>query len=316
MSLDREEWERVDTGYEGGIADHPRDAAVEQRLVRLFRALHDGAAPRSRRRRSPRIRRSTTARSARRSTGRRSIISGSARAAAGLALRPPASRRDDGRMVDGRRAREAARRRPTRSRAGCAQKATFHIVPNMNPGRLAARPSAHQRGRHQPQPRMARAERRAQPRSALRPQRDGRDRRRFRDGRPWRRGDRRQLPRRLRGHSELERGSRAPVRRASATRSGGISPDFQTEKGYEIPEPGKANMSMSTAQLAERFGAVSMTLEMPFKDNADLPDPRLRLVARAQPQSWPAPASPRCTRSSPSSRSAGRPASADAHASS
>jgi murein tripeptide amidase MpaA len=33
-------------------------------------------------------------------------------------------------------------------------------------------------------------------------------------------------------------------------------------------------MSMSTAQLAERFGAVSMTLEMPFKDNDDLPDPR------------------------------------------
>jgi murein tripeptide amidase MpaA len=29
---------------------------------------------------------------------------------------------------------------------------------------------------------------------------------------------------------------------------------------------------MSTAQLAERFGAVSMTLEMPFKDNDDLPD--------------------------------------------
>jgi murein tripeptide amidase MpaA len=52
-----------------------------------------------------------------------------------------------------------------------------------------------------------------------------------------------------------------------------ISPDFQTEKGYEIPPPGKANLSMSTAQLAERFGAISMTLEMPFKDNGDLPDP-------------------------------------------
>ena len=26
------------------------------------------------------------------------------------------------------------------------------------------------------------------------------------------------------------------------------------------------------AELAERFGAVSMTLEMPFKDNDDLPD--------------------------------------------
>ncbi len=31
-------------------------------------------------------------------------------------------------------------------------------------------------------------------------------------------------------------------------------------------------MSMSTTQLAERFGCVSMTLEMPFKDNFDLPD--------------------------------------------
>ncbi len=52
-----------------------------------------------------------------------------------------------------------------------------------------------------------------------------------------------------------------------------ISPDFQRSKGYEIPAPGQANMSMSTTQLAERYGAVSMTLEMPFKDNFDLPDP-------------------------------------------
>lgn len=52
-----------------------------------------------------------------------------------------------------------------------------------------------------------------------------------------------------------------------------ISPDFQTEIGYEIPAPGRANLSMSTAQLAERFGAISMTLEMPFKDNDRLPDP-------------------------------------------
>ena len=51
-----------------------------------------------------------------------------------------------------------------------------------------------------------------------------------------------------------------------------ISPDFQTERGYEIAAPGQANLSMSTAQVAERFGAVSMTLEMPFKDNDDLPD--------------------------------------------
>lgn len=53
-----------------------------------------------------------------------------------------------------------------------------------------------------------------------------------------------------------------------------LSPDFQTAKGYEIVKPGQANLSMSTAQLAERFGAVSMTLEMPFKDNFDRPDER------------------------------------------
>jgi murein tripeptide amidase MpaA len=52
-----------------------------------------------------------------------------------------------------------------------------------------------------------------------------------------------------------------------------LSPDFQTSKGYEVAAPGQANMSMSTTQLAERFGCVSMTLEMPFKDNCDLPDP-------------------------------------------
>ena len=50
------------------------------------------------------------------------------------------------------------------------------------------------------------------------------------------------------------------------------TPDFQTAKGYPVSKPGKANLSMSTNQLAERFGACSMTLEMPFKDNDDLPD--------------------------------------------
>lgn len=50
------------------------------------------------------------------------------------------------------------------------------------------------------------------------------------------------------------------------------TPDFQTKRGYPTTPPGKANLSMSTNQLAERFGAVAMTLEMPFKDNDDLPD--------------------------------------------
>ncbi|MFM5930800.1 MAG: M14-type cytosolic carboxypeptidase [Novosphingobium sp.] len=49
------------------------------------------------------------------------------------------------------------------------------------------------------------------------------------------------------------------------------TPDFQTKHGYPVAPAGKANLTMSTNQLAERYGAVSMTLEMPFKDNDDLP---------------------------------------------
>jgi murein tripeptide amidase MpaA len=55
------------------------------------------------------------------------------------------------------------------------------------------------------------------------------------------------------------------------------TPDFQTQLGYPIAAPGKANMTLSTNQVAERFtashGCVGMTLEMPYKDNRDLPDP-------------------------------------------
>ncbi len=47
--------------------------------------------------------------------------------------------------------------------------------------------------------------------------------------------------------------------------------DFQTRRGYPKASKGKANLTMSTNQLAERFGALAMTLEMPFKDNNDLP---------------------------------------------
>ena len=51
------------------------------------------------------------------------------------------------------------------------------------------------------------------------------------------------------------------------------TPDFQTKLGYPKARPGTANLSMSTNQLAERFGAVAMTLEMPYKDLADFPEP-------------------------------------------
>jgi len=51
------------------------------------------------------------------------------------------------------------------------------------------------------------------------------------------------------------------------------TPDFQTKLGYPKASPGRANLTMSTNQLAERFGAVAMTLEMPYKDLADFPEP-------------------------------------------
>lgn len=67
------------------------------------------------------------------------------------------------------------------------------------------------------------------------------------------------------------------------------SPDFQTEHGYPKAPVGKANLTMATNHIADHFGAVSMTLEQPFKDNANLPDgihgwspARCRLLGRAQ----------------------------------
>ncbi|MDZ4306896.1 M14-type cytosolic carboxypeptidase [Allopontixanthobacter sp.] len=65
------------------------------------------------------------------------------------------------------------------------------------------------------------------------------------------------------------------------------TPDFQTVLGYGITAPGKAKLTMSTTQLAQRFGCCSMTLEMPFKDNCNLRDQaqgwspeRCKLLAR------------------------------------
>ncbi|MEM1022138.1 MAG: M14-type cytosolic carboxypeptidase [Myxococcota bacterium] len=52
-----------------------------------------------------------------------------------------------------------------------------------------------------------------------------------------------------------------------------INPDFQTKHGYPVAKPGKANLSMATNWVAERFKCLAMTLEQPFKDTADTPHP-------------------------------------------
>ncbi len=65
------------------------------------------------------------------------------------------------------------------------------------------------------------------------------------------------------------------------------TPDFQTSMGYPRTAPGKANLTISTNQVAERFGCCAMTLEMPYKDLHDFPEPeqgwspeRCKLLAR------------------------------------
>ena len=51
-------------------------------------------------------------------------------------------------------------------------------------------------------------------------------------------------------------------------------PDFQDTYKYPLEKPGEANMTLCTNQIAQRFGCLALTIEMPFKDNADLPDPQ------------------------------------------
>jgi len=51
-----------------------------------------------------------------------------------------------------------------------------------------------------------------------------------------------------------------------------LNPDFQVERGYPANSAGNANMSYCSNSLAERFGALVMTLEMPFKDATATPD--------------------------------------------
>ncbi len=50
-------------------------------------------------------------------------------------------------------------------------------------------------------------------------------------------------------------------------------PDFQDTLNYGRVAAGQANMSLATNWIAQRFGCMALTIEMPFKDNANLPDP-------------------------------------------
>ena len=50
-------------------------------------------------------------------------------------------------------------------------------------------------------------------------------------------------------------------------------PFFQVGHGYDAAEDGAANLAMCTNQIASRFDCLAITLEMPYKDLVEHPDP-------------------------------------------
>ncbi len=51
-----------------------------------------------------------------------------------------------------------------------------------------------------------------------------------------------------------------------------VAAEFQTVHGYPVNPPESSDLRKCTDYTAESFGCAAMTLEMPFKDNADNPD--------------------------------------------
>lgn len=51
------------------------------------------------------------------------------------------------------------------------------------------------------------------------------------------------------------------------------TPEFQDTHGYPKDEPGQANLTVGSSWIGQEFDCLSYTIEMPFKDNNDLPDP-------------------------------------------
>ncbi|MBA5607064.1 carboxypeptidase family protein [Duganella sp. FT3S] len=53
------------------------------------------------------------------------------------------------------------------------------------------------------------------------------------------------------------------------------SPDFQDKYGYAASKYKEDMLTLASKYVGHHFGCLSLTLEMPFKDNADLPDPHV-----------------------------------------
>lgn len=58
-----------------------------------------------------------------------------------------------------------------------------------------------------------------------------------------------------------------------------VSPDYQTQHGYAPDRFSDEMLTLASKYVGHTFGCVALTLEMPFKDNANLPDPELGWTA-------------------------------------
>ncbi len=52
-----------------------------------------------------------------------------------------------------------------------------------------------------------------------------------------------------------------------------ITPDFQDTHGYPKDEPGEGNLTVASNYVAEHFKCLALTIEQPFKDDLNNPDP-------------------------------------------
>ena len=66
--------------------------------------------------------------------------------------------------------------------------------------------------------------------------------------------------------------AQAAAERTFADTLRATNPDFQTEHGYPAGKDTNVNLSVASNYVGQTFGCLALTLEMPFKDNADLPD--------------------------------------------
>ncbi len=64
------------------------------------------------------------------------------------------------------------------------------------------------------------------------------------------------------------------LERGFAAALSGANPDFQTVHRYPSNKSTKVNLTIASKWVGHTYGGLALTLEMPFKDNADLPDVR------------------------------------------